>query len=156
MRSHVGCDEALIAVIGLALKINPEEVMSVAATSAVDDVAAAAIAAPAFQPANRRRLDSRPGQRCRSLQEMLLTTLRAQKSAHVQRHREKKAAILVATRSMPEVTTFQICEARKAEKLDSVTRGTVHSTDEPWGILGHERLRASLRRRRVVQHHRRK
>ena len=81
MRSHIGCDEALIAVIDLALKINPKEAMSVAATSAVDvdvgvdidNVSAAAIAAiaedlaaPAFQLANRRRLDSRPGQRCRS------------------------------------------------------------------------------------------
>ena len=97
MRCHIGCDEALTAVIGLALKINPKEVMSVAATSAVDagvdvdDVAAAAIAAiaeelaaPAFQLANRRRLDSSPGQRCRSLQGMMLMTLRAQKSAHAQ------------------------------------------------------------------------
>ena len=92
MRSHIGCDEALVAIIGPALKINPKQVMSVAATSAVDvdDVAAAAIAvfaselaAPVFQLANRRRLDSRPGQRCRSLQGMMLTTLRAQKSAHV-------------------------------------------------------------------------
>ena len=57
---------------------------------------------------------------------------------------------------MPEVTTFQICEARKPGRPDSVTRGTVPSTHELWGILGNERLGASLRRRRVEQHHRKR